>query len=163
MWDLRLFLCWDHPFLNLSCLRTFWVSNIPRYFYFTFSGGTTYVVCLKNVLLYLLVLSIRLSWRVAYVWHESSMLYRLVGFYIRTPVVRSDLLFYSILFIWCSVCLSFCDYSSRQDLRCESFLLCCFCHVSVYHSKRFMLLLKRYLVHVIAHVALSWLQYGVQR
>ena len=27
-------LCWDHSFLNLSCLRTFWVSNIPRYFYF---------------------------------------------------------------------------------------------------------------------------------
>ena len=25
---------WDHSFLNLSCLRTFWVSNIPRYFYF---------------------------------------------------------------------------------------------------------------------------------
>ena len=25
---------WDHSFLNLSCLRTFWVWNIPRYFYF---------------------------------------------------------------------------------------------------------------------------------
>ena len=34
IWDLHLFLCWDHSFLNLSCLRTFWVSNIPRYFYF---------------------------------------------------------------------------------------------------------------------------------
>ena len=27
---------WDHSFLSLSCLRTFWVSNIPRYFYFAF-------------------------------------------------------------------------------------------------------------------------------
>ena len=34
IWDLHLFKCWDHPFLNLSCLRTFSVSNIPRYFYF---------------------------------------------------------------------------------------------------------------------------------
>ena len=34
IWDLHLFLCWDHSFLNLSCLRTFWDSNIPRYFYF---------------------------------------------------------------------------------------------------------------------------------
>ena len=32
--DLHLFLCWDHSFLNLPCLRTFWVSNIPRNFYF---------------------------------------------------------------------------------------------------------------------------------
>ena len=32
--DLHLFQCWDHSFLNLSCLRTFWFSNIPRYFYF---------------------------------------------------------------------------------------------------------------------------------
>ena len=34
IWDLHLFLCWDHSFLNLSCLRTFLVSNIHRYFYF---------------------------------------------------------------------------------------------------------------------------------
>ena len=34
IWDLNLFWCWDNSFLNLSCLRTFWVSNIPRYFYF---------------------------------------------------------------------------------------------------------------------------------
>ena len=26
----------DHSFLNLSCLLTFWVSNIPRYVYFPF-------------------------------------------------------------------------------------------------------------------------------
>ena len=32
--DLHLFLCWDHSFLNVSCLRTLWVSNIPGYFYF---------------------------------------------------------------------------------------------------------------------------------
>ena len=25
-------------FLNLSCLRTFWVSGIPRYFYFAYSN-----------------------------------------------------------------------------------------------------------------------------
>ena len=36
IWDLHLFKCWDHSFLNLSCLRTFWVSNIPWYFYFAF-------------------------------------------------------------------------------------------------------------------------------
>ena len=29
--------CWDHSFLNLSCLRTFWDSNIPRYFYFAWN------------------------------------------------------------------------------------------------------------------------------
>ena len=32
--------CWDHSFLNLSCLRTFWVSNIPRYFYFALYSNT---------------------------------------------------------------------------------------------------------------------------
>ena len=31
--DLHLFYWWDYSFLNLSCLQTFWVSNIPRYFY----------------------------------------------------------------------------------------------------------------------------------
>ena len=30
--------CWERSFLNLSCLRTFWVSNIPRYFYFALSS-----------------------------------------------------------------------------------------------------------------------------
>ena len=39
IWDLHLFWCWDHSFLNLSCLRTFWVSNIPRYFYFAFQNN----------------------------------------------------------------------------------------------------------------------------
>ena len=42
IWDLHLFLCWDHSFLNLSYLRTFWVSNIPRYFYFAFNSMESY-------------------------------------------------------------------------------------------------------------------------
>ena len=41
IWDLHLFWCWDHSFLNLSFLRTFWVSNIPRYFYFAYKQTRT--------------------------------------------------------------------------------------------------------------------------
>ena len=34
--DFHVFSYWDHSFINLSCLRTFWVANIPGYFYFAF-------------------------------------------------------------------------------------------------------------------------------
>ena len=44
IWDLHLFWCWDHSFLNLSCLRIFWVSNIPRYFYFASFPNERYVL-----------------------------------------------------------------------------------------------------------------------
>ena len=43
IWDLHLFLCWDHSFLNLSYPRTFWVSNIPRYFYFALNYLAKYI------------------------------------------------------------------------------------------------------------------------
>ena len=64
-----------------------------------------------------------------------------------------------------------CDSFSRKDPRFQSFLPCCFCQripsvlfasfMCLFESKRFMLLLKCNLLHV--HVALSWLQDGVQR
>ena len=34
LWDLHVFLCRDQSLLNLSCLRTFGISNTPRYFSF---------------------------------------------------------------------------------------------------------------------------------
>ena len=40
-----LFSCWDHSFLNLSCLRTFWVLNIHRYFYFVPWTINTNILC----------------------------------------------------------------------------------------------------------------------
>ena len=52
IWDLHLFSCWDHSFLNLSYLRTFWVSNIPLYFYFTWSTlGTSILLVLGPVII----------------------------------------------------------------------------------------------------------------
>ena len=41
IWDLHLFKYLHHSFINLSCLRTFWVSNIPRYFNFTWGRCNT--------------------------------------------------------------------------------------------------------------------------
>ena len=53
IWDLHSFKCWDHSFLNLSCLRIFWVSNIPWYFYFALSLLVRILINLNaNVMLY---------------------------------------------------------------------------------------------------------------
>ena len=46
IWDLHLFWYWDYSFLNLSCLLTFWVSNIPRYFYYAVHRlSTLHIMC----------------------------------------------------------------------------------------------------------------------
>ena len=48
IWNLHLF-CWDHSFLNLSYIRTFWVSNIPLYFYFALQHSKGIENCSKII------------------------------------------------------------------------------------------------------------------
>ena len=68
--DLHLFYCSNHSFLNLSYIRTFWVSNIPRYFYFV---SHTYHAYLLN-LFYTCFHMQRVCTKQSLIWQLCSLL-----------------------------------------------------------------------------------------
>ena len=83
IWDLHLFLCSDHSFLNLSCLRTFWVSNSHRYFFFAHTNSSitnstqihSYVSTLsnkKNTVDVLIFMGYQFLWFPWRVWSTNS-------------------------------------------------------------------------------------------
>ena len=49
IWNLHFFWCWSHSFVKLQCLRTMWVSKVPRFFYFTMYSFPRYYLDFASI------------------------------------------------------------------------------------------------------------------